>query len=232
LEQIRGRVLVVDDDPDTRTLMRDILEEDHYSVHSCSCGEDALTALRRDKFDLVLTDIKMPRMSGIELLLRIRRMNLDIEVILITAYASVETAIQAVRGEAFDYIEKPFSLSRFRRRVSEALQPRASGQRQHDVMHYRDLSIDRTARRVWLGEPEVKLTRLEYNVLAYLFEHQGCAISREELLREVWEAQEVDDRSRAAVKTCIGRLRRKIGDDAQSPEYITNVWGVGYQLGE
>jgi two-component system KDP operon response regulator KdpE len=225
-------VLVVDDDPDTRTLMTDILEEDQYAVQSCSCGEDALAALRRDKFDLVLTDIKMPRMSGIELLLRIRRMNLDIQVILITAYASVETAIQAVRGEAFDYIEKPFSLSHFRRRVSEALQPRASGQHQHDVMHYRDLSIDRTARRVWLGEPEIKLTRLEYNVLAYLFEHQGCAISREELLREVWEAQEVDDRGQAVVKTCIGRLRRKIGDDAHAPEYITNVWGVGYQLGE
>ncbi len=232
MEQSPGRILVVDDDVDTLMLMRDILEEDGYKVRSCTTGEEALATLHRERFDLILSDIKMPRVSGIDLLLHVRRMNLDTEVILITAYASVQTAVQALRGEAFDYVTKPFSLSEFRQRVRQALQSRSATRRQRDVIHYQDLSIDYTARRVWIEEREVKLTRLEFNVLAYLFDHLGCAVSWQDLLQHVWGYRESDERSIAAVKSCVSRLRKKIEDDAQDPRYITNVWGVGYQLGE
>jgi DNA-binding response OmpR family regulator len=232
LERTSKRILVVDDDVDTRALMVDILEEDGYYVHACPSAEEAVSVLRREKFDLILSDIKMPRMSGIDLLLHVRRMNLDTEVILITAFASVKTAVQALRGEAFDYLMKPFSLSEFRQRVGDALRLQDAGHPWRDVMHYEDLSIDYTARRVWVGEREVRLTRLEFNVLAYLFEHRGCAISQEDLLQNVWEIQNPNERSPASVKSCISRLRKKLHDDAQAPCYIRNVWGVGYQLGE
>jgi two-component system response regulator VanR len=99
-------------------------------------------------------------------------------------------------------------------------------------MHYGDLSIDRKARRVWVGNREVRLTRLEFDVLAHLFENRGGAVSRERLLREVWGYNEPSDRGRNTVKSCVRRLRRKLGDDGQNPHYIRNVWGVGYQLGE
>lgn len=226
------RVLVVDDDIDTRTLMVDILEEDGYSVYPCSCGEEALAMLRQEEFDLILSDIKMPRVSGIDLLLETRRMNLNTEVILITAYASLQTAIQALRGEAFDYLTKPFNLSEFRERVRQGIQNRPPARSPRDIMHYKDLSIDCTARRVWKGKFEIKLTRLEFNVLAHLFKHRGCAMSRHELLESVWGCHEPDERSMAAVKSAISRLRKKIEDDAQNPQYILNVWGVGYQFGE
>ena len=232
LAQSSKRILVVEDDADTCSLIVDILEEEDYDVYSCLCGEEALNALRRELFDLVLSDIKMPRITGIDLLLHVRRMGLDTEVILMTAYASLQTAIQALRGEAFDYLIKPFSLSELRQRVRQALQAQPSTPRRRAVMHCHDLSIDQNARRVWKGEHEIKLTRLEFEVLAYLFAYQGCAVSRQQLLDQVWSRSASSERSIATVRSCIRRLRQKIGDDGQDPRYIYNVWGVGYQLGD
>jgi DNA-binding response OmpR family regulator len=232
LEQSSKRVLIVDDDAEICTLITDILEEDGYDICPCLHGDEALNVLKREHFDLVLTDIKMPRVTGIDLLLHVRRMDLETEVILMTAYASLQTAIQALRGEAFDYLIKPISLSELRQRVRQAVSARPSAARRHAVMHCHDLSIDNNARRVWKGEREIKLTRLEFDVLAYLFGHQGCAVSRQRLLQEVWGRSPSSQRSVATVRSCIRRLRRKIEDDADNPRYIYNVWGVGYQLGD
>jgi DNA-binding response OmpR family regulator len=231
VDQSAKRILVVEDDADTCALISDILEEDGYQIHSLMCAEEALGVLKQEQFDLVLSDIKLPRTSGIDLLLHMRRMRLDTPVILMTAYASLHTAVQALRGEAFDYLIKPFSLDELRQRVRHALQTQLSAAR-HAVLHYRDLMVDQNARRVWMGEREVKLTRLEFDVLAYLLEHQGCAASWQELIEQVWGCSGSNERSIATVRSCIRRLRQKIEDDAHDPQYILNVWGVGYQLGE
>jgi two-component system response regulator PrrA len=222
------RVLVVDDEPDTRALIWDILSEEGYDVHLCSGGEKALEYLERRPFDLILTDIKMPGMSGTQLLTRIRAKAPDTRVILMTAYASIDSAVEALRGQAFDYLIKPFDLDDFRQRVSSAL----GRDNEPAMLHYQDLALDQRTRWVWVGGRKVELTRLEFNSLAYLFERQGYAISGEELLREVWECDDADERTIATVKSCISRLRKKLGDDANDPRYIFNVWGVGYRLGE
>jgi two-component system response regulator MprA len=222
------RVLVVDDEPGTRALIWDILSEEGYDVHLCSGGEKALEFLERRPFDLILTDIRMPGISGMELLTRVRAKAPGARVILMTAYASLDSAIEAVRGQAFDYLVKPFDLDDFRHRVSRALDVRS----EPAVQHYLDLAIDQRARWVWRAGSKVDLTRLEFNTLAYLFDHQGYAVSGEELLRNVWECDDVDERTIATVKSCISRLRKKIGDDASDPRFIYNVWGVGYRLGE
>jgi DNA-binding response OmpR family regulator len=232
LEQSLQRILVADDDADTRTLIVSVLEGEGYEVHSCSTGSQALRVLRRERFDLVLADIKMPRLSGIDLLLQVRRLALDTEVILMTAYASVQSAVQALRGEAFDYFIKPFSLDELRQRVHQAVRVASTREHRHSISHYLDLSIDRNARRVWVGKHEVKLTRLEFDVLACLFERLGCAVPLEVLLQEVWGHDDPDSQSPAAVKSCVFRLRKKLGDSSHRPRYISNVWGVGYQLGE
>lgn len=232
MEQRPTRILAVDDDLDTLALIVDILEGDEYEVHAYSNAEHALEALEHESFALVLADIKLPRMSGVELLNEVREMGLDTQVILMTAYASVTTAVQALRGQAFDYLTKPFALEEFRQRVNEAVQLQESQGRPRGVRHFGDLSIDQTGRRVWMAGREVKLTRLEFDILCYLFNRPGFTISCEELLRQVWRVQEQDERSIATVKSSIFRLRKKLGDDAQKPQYITNVWGVGYQFGE
>jgi DNA-binding response OmpR family regulator len=232
LAQSVGRVLVVDDDEDIRLLIEDVLGAEGYEVHHSVSGEQALRILDREAFEVILSDIKMPGITGIDLLLHVRRKYLPTEVILMTAYASLETAIQALRGEAFDYLTKPFSLKELRQVVRQAMRTRASTRRQRAVMHYKELTIDQKARRVWIGDREVKLTRLEFDILAYLFENNGMVVSRQELLREVWNCIDPEERSDDTVKSCISRLRKRLGDDAQDPRYVLNVWGVGYQLGE
>jgi len=231
LVQPLGRVLVVDDEADTRMLIVDILEGDGYDICSCPTGEQAMELLEQRDFDLVLSDIKMPGITGVELLRYVRRSGFDTEVILMTAYASVETAVQALRGEAFDYLIKPFSLDEFRQRVRSAIQMKSSIHPRHIVEHYEALSIDHNARRVWVDGYEAKLTKREFDVLAYLFECRERVITIQELLERVWEVATLDERSIATVRTTVRRLRQKIEDDIRHPRYIKNVWGVGYQLG-
>jgi DNA-binding response OmpR family regulator len=232
LAQSAGRILVVDDDPDTRTLIQDILDEEDYEVQVCSSGEHALALLGEERFDVVLSDIKMPGISGTDILLHVRRKNLDTEVVLMTAYASVQSAVEALRGEAFDYLTKPFSLRELRQVIRQAIRTHPAPRQGRAVMHYKDLSVDQKARRVWVTEREVKLTRLEFDVLAYLFDNMGDTISRQELLERVWGCNASGERSDDTVKSCISRLRRKLGDNAQNTVYIHNVWGVGYKLGD
>ncbi|HSJ55636.1 MAG TPA: response regulator transcription factor [Anaerolineae bacterium] len=223
----KKRVLVVDDDREICALITDILEDEGYSVCPCLTGEAALEILAHEHFHLVLSDIKMPRVSGIELLLHIRRMNLDSQVILMTAYASVHTAIQAVRGAAFDYLVKPFSLSELRQCVVRALE-REPG-RIGGVVSIDDLVVDMNARHVWLGDKQVDLTRREFDVLAYLISHKGRVVPWEELVEKVWNA-EADGRTGGTVRSCIRRLRTRLDDDASNPRYIENIWGVGYRV--
>ena len=220
------RVLVVDDDPDTCALLVDILEQDGHSLRLCLSGEEARDALEHERFDLILADIKMPRITGIDLLNYVREMGLDTKVILITAYASLDTAIQALRGDASDYLIKPFSLTDLRQRVHEALE-----ESRGKTLCYLDLCIDLNARRAWLREDEVELTRQEFELLACLFEQRGCTVTWQELLQRVWDFRQPDKADLNTLRSCIRRLRQKLGDDARSPRYILNRWGEGYRLG-
>jgi two-component system response regulator VanR len=223
------QILVVDDDPDTCALIADILEDDGYPVQTCLSGESAIAALKRESFRLVLSDIKMPGVTGIDLLLYVRRMDLDTEVILMTAYASLQTAIQAVRSEAFDYLVKPFSLNDLRQRVREAFDRNPGGQRTTGVIHQKDLTVDLNARRVWRGDAEILLTRREFDVLAYLLVERGRVVPWEELIEKLWD-DEPDERTASTLRSCIRRLRHKLDEDADNPRYIKNVWGVGYMI--
>lgn len=223
------RILVVDDDQDTCALIVDILSDKDYSICSCMGGEQALDLLAKESFDLVLADIKMPLITGVDLLQYIRETSRDTKVILMTAYASIDTAIQAVRHDASDYLVKPFSLSELRQRVRDALPDDAEP---YQDFRYRDLRIDPGARRVWAGEHEVELTRQEFDVLAWLFRRRGCTVSWQELMRRVWGYDDPQKEHVGILRSCIRRLRQKLGDNARAPKYIYNRWGEGYRLGE
>jgi DNA-binding response OmpR family regulator len=223
------RILVVDDDPDTCSLIVDGLLEEDYSICSCMDGEQALEILQKERFDLVLADIRMPRVTGVDLLQHIRGMGRDTSVILITAYASIDTAIEAVRHDASDYLVKPFSLKELRQRVRDAL----PGEDEIDPHYqYDDLRIDVDARRAWVGEHEVELTRQEFDVLAWLFGQRGCTVTWQELLRRVWGHSDPQKEQIGILRSCIRRLRQKLGDNARYPKYIYNRWGEGYRLGK
>lgn len=226
------RVLVVDDDPDTCGLIVDILEEDGYDLYPCTDSVRALEILGREEFALMLADIKMPHVTGIDLLLQVRRLNLDTKVILMTAYASLNTAIQALRGEAFDYLIKPFSLNELRQRVRQAVQSETTPRRRSAVIRHQDLTIDLNARRVWVQERETELSLKEFDVLAYLCQNKGRVVSYQEMLQRIWAYDDPDTINVDTVRTCIRRLRKKLGESARNPRYIFNKWGAGYYLGE
>jgi two-component system copper resistance phosphate regulon response regulator CusR len=229
LERPNKRILVVDDDLDTCALIVDVLSGENYSICSCMGGEQALDLLAHERFDLVLADIKMPRITGLDLLQYIRGTSRDTRVILMTAYASIDTAIQAVRYDASDYLVKPFSVKELRRRVRVALPDEVEPY--HDYQ-YRDLRIDLDARRAWTGEYEVELTRQEFDVLVWLFRRRGCTVTWQELLRRVWGYNDPQKEHISILRSCIRRLRHKLGDNARDPKYIYNRWGEGYRLGE
>jgi len=232
LDQLPKRVLVVEDDSDTLQLIVEVLEEEGFRAQPCADGDRALRILKQEAFDLVLADIKMPRMTGTDLLFQIRNLGLDTRVILMTAYASVETAVLAVRGSAVDYLSKPFTLKELRERVRRALQLPHSIERPREVRTFLELTLDEDARKIWKRDIEVPLTRLEFNVLAYLFRSQGQVVSAEELLQQSWPREHAYERNPTTVKSCIFRIRKKIEDDSTHPMYIRNVWGRGYQFGE
>jgi DNA-binding response OmpR family regulator len=225
------RILVVDDEQDTCDLIEAVLTGQGYAVVTTTDGLQVVDLVLRQHFDLVLLDIKLPRVSGLELLREIRALSPSLNVILITGYASVETAVEGLKGGARDYLIKPFNLDELRVAIAKTLHSTgvAPG-RQRSTLQHRDLTVDLSARRVWRRGREVRLTRLEFDVLAYLFQAWGRAVPNAELLENVWGYRESPLRS-SIVKSCIRRLRGKIEDDASAPEYVQTVWGVGYRLG-
>lgn len=222
------RILVVDDDLDICALIVDGLSEEGYSICSCTSGGQALDLLEQESFDLVLADIRMPRITGVDLLQQTRERSRRTKVILMTAYASIDTAIEAVRHDAFDYLVKPFSLKELRQRVHDAV---ADDDLDHPYQ-YHDLRIDVDARRAWVGDREVELTRHEFDILAWLFRLRGHTVTWQELLRRVWGYDDPQKRHIGILRSCIRRLRQKLGDNARDPKYIHNRWGEGYQLGK
>jgi two-component system response regulator VanR len=231
LDPSSRQILIVDDDPDTCALITDVLQDEGYVVQPCLSGETALESLGRRRYDLILSDIRMPRITGIDLLLHVRRKQLGTEVILMTAYASLETAVQALQGEAFDYLIKPFSLPELRRRVREALERVPSEESSSGVVCLDDLTVDLNARRVYCGDREIELTRREYEILAYLVVKRACVVTSKDLIKKLWD-DEVNKRTSSTLRSCVRRLRDKLGDEAKDPRYIKTVWGIGYQMGE
>ncbi|MGQ9600828.1 MAG: response regulator transcription factor [Anaerolineae bacterium] len=225
-------ILVVEDEANIRSLLQRVLRGDGYEVEVCPSGEMALDFLKREPFDLLIVDIRLPGMTGIELLRRLRRSGSSIQVIVITGHASVETAVQALRGEAFDYLVKPFALNELRETVRQAIQTRPVPTPRPDVVCWRDLVINLTARKVWVGEREVELTNTEFEVLACLAGELGTVVPIEKLLRDVWSPDPSNHPSIRTVRSHIRRLRRKLGDNPRNPRFILNVWGLGYQLGK
>lgn len=222
------RILVVDDDPDTCTLVSDILNDDGYGIIACLGGEQAWIYLEQERFDLVLADIKMPGLTGTALLQRMRDRGMATPVVLMTAYPSLETAIDGLRGSAVDYIQKPFSTKELRERVRHTLR---AGNLVPDVVRYLDLEVDLVLRRAWLNGNEIKLTRRQMDILIYLARNRERTASWQELLRECWGFTEPTQEQVGPLRICILRLRKKLGDDPRNPRYIINKWGEGYRLG-
>ena len=221
-------VLVVDDEPHIREVLRAYLEADGHRVVEAHSGEDALTVIERDPVDLVLLDVMLPGIDGLETLRRIRTRS-EVFVILVTARAEeVDTLIGLAVG-ADDYVTKPFSPREVAARVTAVLRrDRRSGGDGADVVRQAGFVLDRDRHEVLVDDRPVELTALEFDLLATLAGAPGRVWSRGQLLREVWGHDWIGDER--VVDVHIRSIRARLGDDANSPRFLATVRGVGYKF--
>jgi DNA-binding response OmpR family regulator len=217
-------VLVVDDDLTVRDVVRRYLELAGHQVALADNGEDALTWIAEHKPDLVVLDLMLPGIDGLEVCRRLRRTS-TVPVVMLTALGEEENRIAGLQLGADDYVTKPFSPRELALRVSSVLR-RTSPAPVFGELVDGDLRLDVTARRATRGGVELSLTTREFDLLAYLLTHPGEAFTREQLLGAVW-GWDFGDQSTVTVH--VRRLREKIEATPAKPARIATVWGVGYR---
>jgi DNA-binding response OmpR family regulator len=228
------RILLVDDEQPIQTLLSFPLERDGHDVVTVADGREALVRFGEQRFDLVVLDLMLPRMDGLEVCRRLRAQagaGKRVPIIMLTARAEEGDKVLGLELGADDYITKPFSLREFRSRVKAALRRSAlargddAGEAPIEVL---DLRIDPVKRSVEVrGEP-VQLTYVEFEILGALARHPGRVFTRDMLLTRVWgDSAYRDPRT---VDVHIRHLREKLERDAKEPEYLHTVRGVGYRF--
>lgn len=201
------------------------LRPEGYRVFTANNGPSGLAAARAHKPDLIVLDIMLPGMDGIELLTRLRRES-DVYVILLTAKTEEIDKVLGLSVGADDYVTKPFSPRELVARIKAALRrlQGASGPQEGSVLAFRHVRIDAASRQVWFDERPVDLTATEFDLLNTLAEHRGKVLSREQLLEKVWGTNYYGDTR--VVDVHLGHIRQKLGGEG----LITTVHGVGYRF--
>ena len=221
------RVLVIEDNPDLAFGLRNNLEIEGYEVQVASDGKAGLAAVRETDPDLVVLDLMLPETDGFRVLGTLREEGFHTPVLILTARGEEADKVLGFRLGADDYVTKPFGLMELLARV-EALLRRAGDSRSVEVEHIGDVEVRRTARTVFKDGRVVELAPKELDLLLALLDREGAAVSRGELLEEVWGySGSVVSRT---VDTHIAELRRKLEDDPSNPRHILTVRKVGYRL--
>ena len=222
-------ILVVDDDENLRRLVAAYLESEGYEVEQAADADAALQSVEKHEPDLILLDLMLPGLSGLEVARRVRAKR-PVPILMLTARGSEDDVLQGFDAGADDYLVKPFSPKVLVARVRAIL--RRSGvdtqEEEEKALSVGDISIDRKTREVRVEGREVELTTTEFDLLRVLAEHPGWVYSREELLESVWGYKYLGE-SRL-VDVHIANLRKKIGDDPADPQFVRTVRGVGYKL--
>ena len=227
-----ARILLVDDEQSIQTLLSYPLRKDGYHVTSALDGSEALRRFEEGRFDLVILDLMLPQLNGVEVCRQLRSRS-QVPIIMLTAKGSETDKVAGLEVGADDYITKPFSMREFRSRVKAALRRSrmASGtQEDGGAIEGGDLTIDFDRRMVTLGDDEVKVTYVEFEILGALARSPGRVLTRETLLEHVWG--DSDYRDPRTVDVHIRHLREKLEKDPKEPEYLFTVRGVGYRFRE
>jgi len=229
-EETSGRILLVDDEQAVQTLLTYPLRKDGYEVVSAQDGRQALDLFAEQRFDLVVLDIMMPRLDGIEVCRRLRARS-QVPIIMLTARDDEVDKVLGLEMGADDYITKPFSVREFRSRVRAALRRSEMGGGRtspQDPIVAGELSIDFERRVIEIRGEKVRLTYVEFEILAALALAPGRVLTRENLLEHVWgDSAYRDPRT---IDVHIRHLREKLERDPRSPEYLFTVRGVGYRF--
>ena len=222
------RILVVDDEPTLVATLQYNLEAEGYEVETAFDGESAVNTARKMNPDLVLLDVMLPGLDGLEVC-RILRRDTTAPILLLTAKVDEVDKVVGLEIGADDYVTKPFGMRELMARVRALLRRAGSaGARPTDTLRSGDLSLDPKARIARRGDQQLSLKPKEFDVLAHFMRHQGTAFSRDELLRSIWGYDFAGDTR--TVDVHISWLRQKIEDTPSKPTRLITVRGVGYRF--
>ncbi|HZD56714.1 MAG TPA: response regulator transcription factor [Anaerolineales bacterium] len=224
-------ILVADDDPETRYLLRIILKDAGMQAIFAENGSRMLDLWRRNPVDVIILDVMMPVMDGIEACQRIRRTS-RIPIIFLTAKGQEQDVVKGLEIGADDYVVKPFRAAELVARIRVILNRTAREQEARGKhLSFDKLVLDLESRRVISRGRSIEVTPLEFQLLRYLMQNVGIVISKEDLLQNVWGyAEAAGDMN--LIEAAVRRLRRKLELDPSQPKYIQTVWGAGYRFGE
>jgi two-component system KDP operon response regulator KdpE len=251
-------ILVVDDEKSIRLVLKEALEMHQYQVEEAGTGDDALRLCDHRMFDLVLLDLKLPDMDGVTLLTRLHERSPQTIIIMLTAFATLDSAVQALRQGAYDYLTKPASIPLIIESVERGLLKKREEARRLQVITQleqtlaelkRDtlamqsvgdltsrfvqthtLMIDRAKRLVVRGDQPIALSATEFDLLDYLARHADRLVTASEIVKEIQGYDLTEEDARPLVRVHIQRLRQKLEDDPDNPHFILNVRGRGYRF--
>lgn len=224
-------ILVVDDEPSVVEVVSLYLRREGYAVRSAGDGRLALEAIAEKAPSLIVLDLMLPKVDGMEILRQVRQRSADVPVIMLTARGQETDRIYGLELGADDYVVKPFSPAELVARVKAVLrrtQAGAAGAGGGSLIRFDDLEIDPPQRSVKVRGQKVELTATEFNLLEFMAQHPRQVFSRDKLLDNVWGYTEYVDPSTVTVH--IRRLREKIEVDPGKPKCLLTVWGVGYKF--
>ncbi len=220
------KVLVVDDEPAIRRFLRTSLTAQGYQVSEAVDGAGALDALRRSAIDVLVLDLGLPDINGLDIIERVRGQGSALPIIVLSSRTEESSKVQALDLGADDYVTKPFGIDELLARIRAALRHRLKQEGEQPIFRCGDLGMDLVRRIVTLGGNEVKLTPREYDLLRLFVAHAGKVLTHRFILREVWGGEGDVQYLRVYIRA----LRHKIEPDPEQPRYILTEQGVGYRM--
>jgi DNA-binding response OmpR family regulator len=222
------RVLIVEDDPDLLLGLKDNLEAEGFAVVTATDGEAGLDRAIRDRPDAIVLDITLPRLNGFDLCRSVRQRGLGTPILMLTARSQESDKILGLELGADDYVTKPFSINELLARVRVMIRRASAPPPTADVFSFGDVHLDFRRQRARKGSVPVQMSALEFSVMQYLITRRGDAVSREQLLNDVWGSKAFP--TTRSVDNLIARLRQKLETEPRDPCYLMTVHGVGYRF--
>lgn len=225
-----SKILIIEDELEIAELEKDYLEKEGFEVTIEGDGREGLNRILTKEYDLVLLDIMLPGMSGLDICKEARK-KVNIPIIMVSARKEESDKVKGLECGADDYITKSFSPSELVARVKAHLQRYdrlVSGNLENDIIEVKGLRIDKTAHRVFVDGVEKIFTNKEFDLLTFLAQNPNRVFTKEELFKTIWEMDPSGDI--ATVTVHIKKIREKVETDSQNPDYIETIWGKGYRF--
>ena len=223
----KGSILIVEDDMQTRRFLKTSLSHQSWRVIEAENAKTAIEKVKTEHPDLVILDLGLPDMDGIDLTRKLR-FSSDLPILVLSARTQEQNKIMALDAGADDYLTKPFGTGELRARLEALLRRVSKSLGNAEVFESGDLKVDRVLRKVFIGHNEIKITPIEYRLLSILVRQAGLVVSHRELLKEVWGIEHINDQH--YLRIYMGQLRHKLEVNPARPKYLLTEVGIGYRL--